>query len=157
MTAGDALGDATEGADGLPGQGALQRTLSRKQSHASQLTLTKQQSAPHLMEMPTDDEIDQMFTRLVRDTLGEDKVDSQFTRTMTRENKWKMIVNSDRASDLYQSRYSPAFFLQAFSRQGQALADGDGKGVQAPGGNAPYKNVELISSLRIQLTNQPLS
>lgn len=125
--------------------GRLRRGLSSR-SHFVQPERT-------LEEIPSDEVLERMFADVVRDTLGEDKLGSELMGRLTRENKWRMICNSGKVNEHYQNRYRPEYF---FDKLGDPAAPSPPATTPSPHALARL-NHELVSSLRIQLTNQPIS
>lgn len=129
---------------------------SSKQFGASQGSLSEVNSLrrgasvrSHLMvvdpaEVPSEAEVNTLFANAMRETLGAEKL-LEVMGKLTRESKWQMVCQSGRLEELNQGRYTPDYFVQRMIKESN---DDD---------NDASLNQELASTLRIQLTNQPLS
>lgn len=95
-------------------------------------------------EIPPEAEVDALFANVMRETLGAEKLLEVMGR-LTRESKWQMVCQSGRLEELNQGRYAPDHFIQRMIKES---SDDD---------TDACLNQELASTLRIQLTNQPLS
>ena len=91
------------------------------------------------LELPPDAELDSLFMSVMRETLGEVRLREVMDK-LSRESKWQMICQSGRLEELNQGRHSVEHFVSKFGSGEGAIFD-----------------VELVSTLRIQLTNQSLS
>lgn len=132
------------GGEPPPGEFALKRDHSMRSS--------LMQLDPMTIGIPEDEELDAIFTKIMRDTIGEEKLGEIKSRT-SRENKWRMICNSGRVTEIYQGRYTPEYFLEKFQDIFPSPSPTKSANFIIPS----YLNKELVSSLRIQLTNQPVS
>jgi hypothetical protein len=93
-------------------------------------------------DIPDDVELDAMFDQVMVDTVQDSKLRAELVRTRSREVKWAMVRSSGRQAEFQKGRHAPAHFLEGLQKRTSPPA---------------FLDHELVSSLRIQLTNQPIS
>lgn len=124
--------------------GASQGSLSKVDSLQRGASVRSHLLAVDPTEAPPETEVDALFANVMRETLGTEKL-LEVMGKLTRESKWQMVCQSGRLEELNQGRYTPEYFIQRMIRES---SDDDADACL---------NQELASTLRIQLTNQPLS
>lgn len=90
--------------------------------------------------MPAPAEVDKLFAHLIETSISANKLPANGL-SLTTEQKWAFIVNSDKLQDRSGRKNTPEFYLDYL----QGASDKD------------LLNEEMVSALRIQLTNQPIS
>ena len=91
-------------------------------------------------DIPPDDELDVLFSNMMRDNLEGEKL-LEVINKLSRDSKWQMVLQSGRMDELQQGRYTAEYFMQR-SRESGLTA---------------YLDQDFAASMRIQLTNQPLT
>ena len=129
----------------------------RTMTSAASLTLTRGASklsefAPSLNSMgdiPPDEELEAMFIQVMEDSgMPRDRLTLLFLAGKSRQDRWEIVKNSGKLQELRQGRNTVRYFISLLS---------DSLDPPNELGNLELLKQETASSLRIQLSNQPLS
>lgn len=118
----------------------LRRSGSRLSNYPfSTTTMTYALGSDPVPPMPSEVEVEALFQTVMQDSLSPDKL-RELSARLDFEKKWQMVVQSGKLEEFNSSKTTTSQLIAKLQSSETALAE-----------------LDLISTLRIQLTNQPLS
>lgn len=128
--------------------GAFKRKTHRLNlSTASMPTLQRGKSTrsefPPVMEMPDDETINSLYMEAMRDICGEAMLNNEKVKGISRKAKWQVVMGNYK-QQAASGKFPPKYFLERLKPDSVL-------------GKTYFLDKETVSSLRIQLTSQPIS